>query len=202
MDDQTKNGYSQADWQSPYDSSDLRWAVGAVAPPFVRLWEEGLLKPGKTIIPGCGQGHEVVYFAGHGWDVTGVDYSAGAVALLKQALQEKKLEARVLYQDFFTLDETHSGVYDTLLEQTFFCAIQPENRRDYVEAAHRILKPGGFIMGLFYETGEQGGPPFNTTEQDLQEHFSGKFSRVRLEKCDHSAEQRKDKEWLAVLQKT
>ncbi len=56
-------------------------------------------------------------------------------------------------------------------------------------------------MGLFYETGEQGGPPFNTTEQDLQEQFSGKFSQVRLEKCDHSAEQRKDKEWLAVLQK-
>ena len=144
---------------------------------------------------------QVVYFAGHGWDVTGVDYSPGAVALLKQALKEKKLEARVLFQDFFTLDETHSGVYDILLEQTFFCAIQPEDRRDYVETAHRILKPGGFLMGLFYETGEQGGPPFNTTEQDLQEHFSGKFSQVRLEKCDHSAEQRKDKEWLAILQK-
>ena len=201
MDDQTKNGYSQADWQNHYDASDLGWDLGAVAPPFARLLEDGLLKPGKTIIPGCGQGHEVVYFAGHGWDVTGVDYSPGAVALLKQALQEKKLTAQVLHQDFFTLDESHSGVYDALLEQTFFCAIHPENRRDYVETAHRILKPGGFIMGLYYETGEQGGPPFNTTEQDLKEHFSEKFSWVRLEKCDHSAEQRKDKEWLAILRK-
>ena len=56
-------------------------------------------------------------------------------------------------------------------------------------------------MGLYYETGEQGGPPFNTTEQDLKEHFSEKFSWVRLGKCDHSAEQRKDKEWLAILRK-
>ncbi len=201
MDDPTKNGYTQADWQNHYDSADLGWDLGEVAPPFIRLCQENILQPGKTIVPGCGQGHEVLYFAQQGWDMTGVDYSPGAVDLLMKALKEKELEAQVLLQDFFTLDETHSGVYDTLLEQTFFCAIQPKDRRDYVETAHRILKPGGSIMGLFYETGEPGGPPFNTTKQDIQEHFLEKFSLVRLERCDHSAEQRKDKELLAILQK-
>ncbi|TDJ52042.1 MAG: methyltransferase domain-containing protein [Nitrospina sp.] len=200
-DDQTQDGYSQADWQGHYDASDLRWDLGEVAPPFVRLWQDKILTPGKMIVPGCGQGHEVVFFAGHGWDVTGVDYSPGAVSLLNQTLKEKNLEARVLSQDFFALDATHRGIYDTLLEQTFFCAISPESRGDYVATAHRILKPGGFIMGLFYETGEQGGPPFNTTKQDIHKHFSKKFALVRVEKCDHSAEQRKDKEWLAVLKK-
>ena len=160
-----------------------------------------MLTPGSLIVPGCGQGHEVIYFAERGFQVTGVDFSSGAVELLSESLSRKNLNAKVLHRNFFELDETYSKAYDALLEQTFFCAIHKDQRSAYVETVSRILKPGGLLFGLFYETGEEGGPPFNTTEADIQNHFAAAFDIERLEKCSFSSEKRKDKEWLAVMRK-
>jgi cyclopropane fatty-acyl-phospholipid synthase-like methyltransferase len=205
MTEEIRNGYEQADWQKHYDENDLAWDLGEVANPFVRLWEDKVLTPGSLIVPGCGQGHEVIYFAERGFQVTGVDFSSGAVELLSESLSRKNLNAKVLHRNFFELDETYSKAYDALLEQTFFCAIHKDQRSAYVETVSRILKPGGLLFGLFYETGEEGGPPFNTTEADIQNHFAAAFDMAfdieRLEKCSFSSEKRKDKEWLAVMRK-
>ena len=201
MTEKIRNGYEQADWQKHYNDNDLAWDLGEVAHPFVRLWEDKVVQPGTLIVPGCGQGHEVIYFAERGFQVTGVDYSLGAEKLLRDSLNNKKLNAQVLHQDFFELDETHTQAYDNMLEQTFFCAIHKDQRPTYVETVSRILKPGGLLFGLFYETGEEGGPPFNTSEADIQNHFSTAFDIERLEKCSFSNEKRKDKEWLAVMRK-
>ena len=201
MTEEIRNGYEQDDWQKHYDENDLAWDLGEVANPFVRLWEDKVLTPGSLIVPGCGQGHEVIYFAERGFQVTGVDFSSGAVELLSESLSRKNLNAKVLHRNFFELDETYSKAYDALLEQTFFCAIHKDQRSAYVETVSRILKPGGLLFGLFYETGEEGGPPFNTTEADIQNHFAAAFDIERLEKCSFSSEKRKDKEWLAVMRK-
>ena len=191
MADEIRNGYEQADWQKHYDEDDLAWDLGEVANPFVRLWEDKRLTPG----------HEVIYFAERGFQVTGVDFSPGAVKLLGDSLSRKKLNAQVLHRDFFKLEAAHDEAYDAMLEQTFFCAIHPNQRPAYVETVSRILKPGGMLFGLFYQTGEEGGPPFNTTDADIRKHFSDAFDFERLEKCSFSSEKRKDKEWLAILRK-
>ena len=201
MTEEIRNGYEQSDWQKHYDENDLAWDLGEVANPFVRLWEDKVLKPGTLIVPGCGQGHEVIYFAERGFQVTGVDYTSGAVGLLQKNLKSRNLNGKVLHRNFFELDETHDQAYDNMLEQTFFCAIHKDQRSAYVETVSRILKPGGLLFGLFYETGEEGGPPFNTTEADIQNHFAEAFDIERLEKCSFSSEKRKDKEWLVIMRK-
>jgi len=193
--------YKCEDWQRHYEENDLGWDLGQVAPPFVKLWQEEKLPLGKVLVPGCGRGHEVVFLAENGFDVTAIDFSSGAVTYLKNALKKRNLEGRILHQDFFRLDESHEGVYDLVLEQTFFCAISPKQRRDYVLNVSRILKPGGILVGLFYHTDEQGGPPYNTTREDIEMHFSKKFEIQELDKTSLSAEQRKDKEWLGILKK-
>jgi cyclopropane fatty-acyl-phospholipid synthase-like methyltransferase len=195
------DGYAKDDWQTHYDNDDLRWDLGQVAPPIVRLWEEKKLLPGRAIIPGCGQGHEVVFLAEKGFQVTGLDYAPGAVELLSRTLKEKNLQANILSQDFFQLDENHNAQYDLMLEQAFFCAISPSMRSVYVETATRILKKGALLAGLFYETGEEGGPPFNTSPSDILDHFSDAFHIETLEKTPHSVENRKDKELLGLLRK-
>ena len=193
--------YKCEDWQRHYEENDLGWDLGQVAPPFVKLWQEEKLPLGKVLVPGCGRGHEVVFLAENGFDVTAIDFSSGAVTYLKNALKKRNLEGRILHQDFFSLDESHEGVYDLVLEQTFFCAISPKQRRDYVLNVSRILKPGGILVGLFYHTDEQGGPPYNTTREDIEMHFSKKFEIQEFDKTSLSAEQRKDKEWLGILKK-
>ena len=198
---ENKNGYTQEDWQRHYDEGDLGWDLGQVAPPFIRLLESNAILPGKTLVPGCGRGHEVIYLAENGFEVTAVDYSSGAVNHLKSTVQERKLKCKVLHMDFFGIDSTHNGVYDLLIEQTFFCAISPEQRTSYVSTVARALKQGGMLAGLFYHTGEEGGPPFNTTREDILKHFSDSFEIQQLSKSEYSAEQRKNKEWLVILVK-
>ncbi|QPJ60486.1 MAG: methyltransferase domain-containing protein [Candidatus Nitronauta litoralis] len=200
-DTEPKDGYEREDWQGYYDQDDLRWDLGEVSPPLKRLWEEGTLKTGRMIIPGCGQGHEVIFFAQQGFDVTGVEYTEGGIKLLQENLGKSNLNAEVVHSDFFELDASHHGRYDLMLEQTFFCAIHPRDRTRYVEMALKVLKPGGLLAGLFYNTGEEDGPPYNTTEEDVRQNFSNGFDIVCLEKCDHSIERRENKELLAVLQK-
>lgn len=195
-----KNGYLQKDWQRHYDEGDLGWDLGQVAPPFIKLFESKTILPGKTLIPGCGRGHEVIYLAENGFEVTAVDYSPGAVNHLKSTVQERNLKCEVLHMDFFGIDSAHNGVYDLLIEQTFFCAISPEQRSSYVSTVARALKKGGMLAGLFYNTGEEeGGPPFNTTREDIKKYFSDSFEIRQLSKTEDSAEQRKNKEWLAIL---
>lgn len=193
--------YSQEDWQGHYESNDLGWDLGEVAPPFVKLWQEEKFPVGKVLVPGCGRGHEVVFLAENGFEVTAVDFSEGAVTYLKKSLKKRKLKGRVLYQDFFSLDDSHNGIYDMVLEQTFFCAISPRQRRDYVLNVSRILKPEGMLIGLFYHTEKKGGPPYNTTREDIESHFSKNFVIQQLAKTSLSAEQRKGKEWLGILKK-
>ncbi|MDA0691598.1 MAG: methyltransferase domain-containing protein [Nitrospinae bacterium] len=197
----SNDGYGRDDWQKHYAEDDLRWDLGQVAPPFVRLWEEGKLGQGRVIIPGCGRGHEVLFLAGNGFQVTGLDYAPGAVELLSRSLQEKGVQADILHQDFFELGDNHISRYDLMLEQAFFCAIHPSRRSAYVETAARIIKKGGLLAGLFYETNEKGGPPFNTTPADILEHFSDEFDIETLERTPHSVEKRKDKELLGLLRK-
>ncbi|CCQ92131.1 putative thiopurine S-methyltransferase [Nitrospina gracilis 3/211] len=201
LEDLTGDGYTHADWQKHYDDNDMPWDLGEVAPPFVRLWEDGRVTKGRMIVPGCGQGHEVKFFAGNGMDVTAVDVAPGAVERLRTHLKNARVDARVVHSDFFSLNGEHDAHYDVFLEQTFFCAIHPDLRSSYVDVACRILKPGGLLIGLFYETGEKGGPPFNTTADDILHHFSERFSIRNLEKCEDSIEKRKGKEWLAILQR-
>ena len=153
------------------------------------------------LVPGCGRGHEVIFLSENGFEVTGIDFSEGAVTYLGNALKERNLKGRVLHQDFFSLDHSHGGVYDLVLEQTFFCAISPWQRRDYVLNVSRILKPGGMLVGLFYHTDKQGGPPYNTTRENIETHFSENFEIQELDKTSLSSEQRKDKEWLGILKK-
>ena len=197
----SNDGYGRDDWQKHYAEDDLRWDLGQVAPPFVRLWEEGKLGQGRVIIPGCGRGHEVLFLAGNGFQVTGLDYAPGAVELLSRSLQEKGVQADILHQDFFELGDNHISRYDLMLEQAFFCAIHPSRRSAYVETAARIIKKGGLLAGLFYETNEKGGPPFNTTPADILEHFSDEFDIETLERTPHSVEKRKYKELLGLLRK-
>ena len=200
MNEESKE-YSRKDWQDHYDSNDLGWDLGQVAPPFVELWEKGKLSLGKVLVPGCGRGHEVIFLAENGFEVTGIDFSEGAVTYLGNALKKRNLKGRILHQDFFSLDDTHDGVYDLVIEQTFFCAISPRQRQDYVLKVSRMLKPGGMLVGLFYHTDKQGGPPYNTTREDIETHFSENFEIQELDKTSLSSEQRKGKEWLGILKK-
>lgn len=187
-------------WQAIYEEGDMGWDKGVPAPPFLRVLNERPFPEGsRVLVPGCGLGHEVLYLAGLDYPVTAVDFAAGAIAGLRSRIGD--LPVTALQRDIFSLPEDHEAAFDVVLEHTCFCAIPLEMRPRYAEVMHAVLVNGGRLVGLFYETDAEEGPPFKTTQSDIKEHFSEYFEVVRLEQPSDSFEGRKGKEWLVEMKK-
>ncbi|UJR83504.1 class I SAM-dependent methyltransferase [Sandaracinus amylolyticus] len=74
--------YDRAHWERLW-AKTLREHPDKVAsrPPNARLIAEvASLRPGRVLDAGCGHGAETLWLAAHGWAVTGVDFSASALA--------------------------------------------------------------------------------------------------------------------------
>jgi SAM-dependent methyltransferase len=85
------------------------------------------------------------------------------------------------------------------LEHTFFSAIDPGRREEYVRTVRRLLKPGGLLIALFYAHGRPGGPPFTTSEEEVRALFREDFTIERLEVPARSVKPRQGKELLALM---
>ena len=69
--------------------------------------------------------------------------------------------------------------FDWIFEHTLFCAIQPEQRDDYVRAVLRWLKPDGQYLAVNYLIPDKDGPPFGTTREELERRFSPELELLK-----------------------
>jgi SAM-dependent methyltransferase len=193
-DDPSKADY----WNQLYLTGEAGWDKGTPSPPIARMMREGRLARGsKVAVIGAGKGHEAKLGASLGFEVSAVDFAPEAVKALRAAGGFEVLE-----RDLFDLPRTHSGVFDAVLEHTCFCAIPVSKRDEYVQTVAKLLKPGGWLFGLFYATGKEGGPPFATTEAEVRQRFEKDFSIVKLATAPDSFEARAGREIEAWLQKS
>lgn len=190
-------------WQGRYEASNTPWDLGQASPHFVALLQSKpeWLKPGKIASLGCGRGHDVALFGQSGFEAVGFDYAPGAI----QEAQAKYGQVATFQQaDIFELADPQSawaGQFDYTLEHTCFCAILPEERPAYVKSVHTLLKPGGLVIGIFWEHGETDGPPFSTTEEQLRAAFQPGFEVVSTQPLI-PADDRKGIERLVILRRS
>ncbi len=172
------------DWEGKYrDGGELPWDRGGAAPPLLKWMRAG--NPamlGQVVVPGCGLGHDAAAIAREHPDsrVTGIDISPAAVVRAEK-LHRKIPNLKFLCADFFEWSPPGGGGFDWLFEHTCFCAIDLDRRVDYVDAAARLLRPGGRLLAVFYlnpydEEHEPGeGPPHGVGPEQLEEFFAGRF---------------------------
>jgi SAM-dependent methyltransferase len=190
-------------WQNRYDSGNTPWDLGQASPHFVNLLQSQphWLIPGKISVLGCGRGHDAALFAKAGFETVGFDYAPGAI---QEAQTHYGQIAQFQQANIFDLADPHSPwteQFDYLLEHTCFCAILPKERPDYVKSVHNLLKPGGSLIGVFWEHDDTDGPPFSTTEAQLREAFQPGFEVISIQALT-PAEDRKGIERLVILRRT
>lgn len=187
-------------WSSRYKSNLTGWDIGDVALPLKTYFEQLNDKSIKILIPGCGNAHEAKYLLDNGFtDVTLIDISEVLVEKLKNELNEyiQKGFCRVIHQDFFE----HQSQYDLIIEQTFFCAIDPQLRSQYANKMYELLKPNGKLVGVMFNREFVGGPPFGGTKAEYLTYFEPLFSIKTMDDCYNSIKPRAGSELFVNLVK-
>jgi SAM-dependent methyltransferase len=186
-------------WDQRWQHQQTGWDLGAVSPPIQAYFSMPVCQSNDPIlIPGCGNAHEAEFLLNQGYsNITIIDISPTACAVLSQkfndAIGSNKL--RVLCGDFFE----HHGQYQFIIEQTFFCAINPSLRSNYVIHMSKLLKPTGKLVGLLFNKQFEGGPPFGGNKEDYLKLFSEVFGCVNITACENSAQPRSGTEvWIEV----
>jgi hypothetical protein len=170
-------------WNSRYNSGQTGWDIGEASTPIKAYIDQLSDKSLSILIPGCGNAYEAEYISSAGFDnITVIDISD----VLTRDL-EKKFEGNrsisVVNQDYFE----HDGKYDLIIEQTFFCAIDPLMRVTYAEKSRELLSEKGKLVGVLFDKDfEKEGPPFGGSEKEYREIFTKHFHINVLEKCRNS----------------
>ena len=196
--DNKKSWASMDYWQERFTLGDTPWELNSPSTVLVEACSE-LMRSGfdfrsKVVLSaGCGRGADALCLARRGARVVCVDWSEVAIAEIRRhrANDPSIYPGALSVQcgDFFAIDPEE---VDVDCEHTFFCALDPDKRKTYVETILKWLKPGGFLVGNFFIiSGEEAstlpglslsrdgrGPPFATTEQEMEVLFNPFFEKI------------------------
>ena len=179
---------TQEFWQKRWLESKTGWDIGYAAPPLTEFFDTLRDKRIKILIPGAGNAYEAEYLHKAGFEnVYVMDIAAKPLENFRERVPDFP-EQHLLNEDFFK----HTGQYDLIIEQTFFIAIDPELRRDYILKMKELLKPSGHLTGLliFKNEPSPGGPPYIDTKENYRKYFEGEFNIVKYEIAENSIKPR------------
>lgn len=188
-------------WQQRYEQGQLGWDMGQVSPPLKayidQLGEEA--KAFEIMVAGAGNAYEAGYLHQQGFTAVTVfdivpkplqDFAKRYPSFPKQ---------RLVSADFFELSPQQYQ-FDLALEQTFFCAIPPTLRDDYVRQMHRLLKPTGKLVGvLFNRDFGRPTPPFGGSDAEYRQRFAPYFDIEVMQACDNSHPARQGSELFIIM---
>lgn len=186
-------------WDTRYREQQTGWDIGSTSTPLKEYIDQLTDVNQAILVPGCGNGYEVEYLLQKGFtNITVIDLAPMLTCKLADRLERwNGKELTILTGNFFD----HSGSYDLILEQTFFCALDPSLRKNYVEAMYRLLKPGGRLAGVLFNREFPEGPPFGGSLQEYETLFSPSFTKKSMEPCYNSIPARKGTELFIRLEK-
>ncbi len=188
------------DWNEAYARGETPWDKGVPHPAW-ETWLDGCGSPGRWLVPGCGTGHDVRVLAARGLAVVGLDVAPLAVEMA-EAYPAAGGE-RYVVGDLFQPPPEWEASFDGVLEHTCFCAIDPARRADYVRSVHRLLRPGGTLLAIFFLNPDHDGdgPPYGTTREELDRLFTPWF-QLREEAVPEATHPgREDRELLRRLER-
>ncbi|OZB58770.1 MAG: thiopurine S-methyltransferase [Thiomonas sp. 13-66-29] len=153
-------------WQQRFEQGSTPWDRGA-ANPQLQVWlREGSLSPCRILVPGCGNGHEVLALAAAGFDVTALDYAPAAVEGVRRRLGQAGLKATLIQADVRSWSPQTR--FDAIYEQTCLCALHPDDWSIYAARLRDWLAPHGRLYALFMQAPKPGaaegliqGPPYH-----------------------------------------
>lgn len=184
-------------WETQYQNKNTGWDLGVISPAIKLYFDSIKDKNSAILIPGCGNTYEAEYLLEQCFtNITVIDISTTLVTSLEQKFSENDY-ITIILGDFFE----HQGSYDFIIEQTFFCALNPALRQNYAQKMNELLTTDGLLIGLLFDREFDKGPPFGGSQKEYESLFKYKFDIVRMESCLNSVTPRANTELLIELKK-
>lgn len=181
-------------WNNKYINNEHRWDIGYASPAITNYFDNINDKSVKILIPGCGSGYEGEYLIKQGFK---------NVFLLDISIEAKKrfLERCPNFDNFYIEDFfSFKGEFDYIVEQTFFCALDPNLREDYAIKMKSLLNYNGKLIGLiFNDKLNKEQPPFGGSRDEYEGVFSPIFNNVNISICKKSIKERMGREFFIEL---
>ena len=185
-------------WDQRYKNENTGWDIGKISTPLKTYIDQLEDKSIRILIPGAGSAYEAEYLYANGFINTHIiDVSKTAIEKFKSRCPSFPRN-QVFNINFFE----HLGQYDLILEQTFFCALSPSLRENYVTQMGALLRPKGKLVGvLFKNRFPFEGPPFGGDQDEYHALFKKTFEIEILEDCYNSISPRMGNELFIMLTK-
>ncbi len=189
---------SETFWDNRYKNKDTGWDLGEISPPLKAYFDQLTNKDLKILIPGGGNSYEAEYLYNKGFkNVFVVDLSKTALTNLKKRLPLFPTN-QLIHENFFALKMT----FNLIIEQTFFCAINPNLRPEYAKKASNLLEENGKITGVLFNAPlNNNKPPFGGNKAEYEKYFKPYFNNSIMETAYNSHQSRIGKELFVKLEK-
>lgn len=185
-------------WQKRYKDSSTGWDIGGVSTPLKTYFDQINNKNLRILIPGCGNAYEAAYLVENGFtNVFLLDWAMAPLDQFKHQYPAFPYE-QLICANFFE----HTGQYDLIVEQTFFCALNPSLRPNYAEHVFNLLQKNGKLMGLLFNIPlNADNPPFGGNKAEYLAYFEPWFHILVMDKCTNSIAPRAGNELFILMQK-
>jgi thiopurine S-methyltransferase len=191
-------------WHQRWQRGETAWHLTEINLHLREHWPRlGLGSGERVLVPLCGKTLDLLWLAGEGHRVLGVELSPIAVealfrdnGLTPEVVDEPPFrryrldEIEVLCGDFFDLDAARMGEVAAVYDRASLIALPPELRPRYGRHLAGLLRPQvrGLLVTLAYDQAEMAGPPFAVHEAEVRSLFGPRFDIHPLAEADVLAE--------------
>jgi thiopurine S-methyltransferase len=187
-------------WHKKWASNQIGFHLPDVNPYLQRFWPDlNLAAQARVLVPLCGKSLDLLWLAGRGHRVLGIELSEKAVEdfFSEQQLQPQVSEQGVfkVYRagsielwcgDIFALSAEDVADCSALYDRAAVIALPPPMRERYAEHLQTILPAGlkGLLITLDYDQSQIAGPPFSVDDAQVQHLFGGAWQMQLLKSQD------------------
>ncbi|MDX9670206.1 MULTISPECIES: thiopurine S-methyltransferase [unclassified Pseudomonas] len=187
-------------WHKKWESNQIGFHLPEVNPYLQRHWSQLTLPTqARVLVPLCGKSLDLLWLAGRGHPVLGVELSQKAI---EDFFNEHQVTPRVsdkgpfkVYHadaielwcgDFFALTADDVADCAALYDRAALIALPPPMRERYAAQLQRILPPTvqGLLITLDYDQAQMSGPPFAVGDDEVQRLLGGVWQVQKLEEQD------------------
>jgi thiopurine S-methyltransferase len=191
-------------WHARWRQGEIGWHQAEINVHLQQHWSRLGAGPGERVfVPLCGKTLDLLWLAGQGHRVLGVEISRLAVdaffaengldpeiAEEPPFLRYRADELEILCGDFFDLTSTHLAGVAVVFDRASLVAMPPEMRPVYAEHLKSRLTPESRILliTLDYDQAEMSGPPFSVKGDEVRALLGERFGIEPVAELDVLAE--------------